>query len=209
MLCSWADLQDRYFPFLTAHVTNEEWDEKIKKNRSSSDLVDYANASNVWRHQVPLGASAISSATRLIVLKPNSASKWIMPAKNTLKFKTRPAWCLWHVSGWRRILASKETRGLADREVGRGQLFPFCSNATLYFPILRALLSLIELSPLFSWMSLIGRAWSATDGLLYCALCCQPPKQPLGQVPACKHVQPATKQCKHFPPSPSGKNWRS
>ena len=71
---------------------------RLKKNRSSSDLVDYANASNVWRHQVPLGASAISSATRLIVRKPNSASKWIMPAKNTLKFKTRPVVslaCFW------------------------------------------------------------------------------------------------------------------
>ena len=65
-------------------------------------------------------------------------------------------WCLWHVFGWRRILASKETRGLADREVGRGQLFPFCSNATLYFPILRALLSLIELSPLFLGWALLG-----------------------------------------------------
>ena len=128
---------------------------RLKKNRSSSDLVDYANASNVWRHQVPLGASAISSATRLIVLKPNSASKWIMPAKTRSSLKHDP-WCLWHVSGWRRILASKETRGLADREVGRSQLFPICSNATLYFPILRALLSLIELSPLFLGWALLG-----------------------------------------------------
>ena len=32
--------------------------EKSKKNRSSLAPVDYANASDVWRHRVPLGLSS-------------------------------------------------------------------------------------------------------------------------------------------------------